>query len=174
MTNDPDTCEIDRRQRATWVRLCPSDPDYGPVKVCSMCKAAAERMLPRRFTHAPIRDEAGPIEDRRPVDAATGYVGGKHPVTAKAMETRALPASGTLRADIVEALADSPTGLTDYELEERLGRSHQSISGARRRLVKDGWVEATDRTRSNPFGNEATVWRADAEYGWRRLNEGAA
>lgn len=172
--HDPDACEIDRKYPATHVRLCDRDPDYGPVRVCGSCVRAADRLLPRHFQHVPIRDASGPLPERRPVVEPTGYVGRGHPPTAQAMAGRALPSSGTLRSEIVEALAASEDGLTDYELEASLGRSHQSISGARRGLVKDGWVVGTTRTRTNQFGNEATVWRADPEYGWRRLNEGGA
>lgn len=74
---------------------------------------------------------------------------------------RDLPKSGTLRAEVVDAIRKRPS--TDDELEVELGRMHQSVSATTNRLRADGWLEAVTvgdvpllrKTRS---GNDAQVW----------------
>jgi hypothetical protein len=62
-----------------------------------------------------------------------------------------------IRLDILRALRrEGPQ--TDYELEATLVRSHQSVSGGRRRCAIDGLVEDTGRRRENRFGNNTIVW----------------
>lgn len=97
--------------------------------------------------------------DRRPIDAPTAFVGRNHPDTAQAMQRRALPRSGTVRAQIVAIMREAGgEGLTDYELAAVMRRSHQSVSGATSKLRQDGWLGVTGRTRDNEFGNPSGVW----------------
>jgi hypothetical protein len=77
----------------------------------------------------------------------------RHPHTAQKMAR--LPRG--LRRDILRSLRHRGP-CTDFELEDALHRQHQSVSGARRGLVLEGRVEATDLTRRNRFGNDAIVW----------------
>lgn len=94
------------------------------------------------------------------------YVGSGHPETAQAMQARAFPRSGTFRLLLLQTIARAPSGMTDYELEAALNRSHQSTSGSRNGLVADGWLtaavngEGDTLCRVNRFGNRATVWVA--------------
>jgi hypothetical protein len=86
---------------------------------------------------------------------------------------RDLPKSGTLRAEVVNAIRKRPS--TDDELEVTLGRMHQSVSATTNRLRADGWLEAVRvgdvpvlrKTRS---GNDAQVWTL-TEEATRRLRE---
>jgi hypothetical protein len=47
---------------------------------------------------------------------------------------------------------------TDDELEQRLDLRHQTLSAARRGLVKSGLVEPSGKTRPTRSGCKATVW----------------
>lgn len=85
--------------------------------------------------------------------------------TTQAMRRAAWPRSGSLRREIISAVAQSAAGgLTDDALERMLGRSHQSVSAARHGLVSDGWLTAatypnrTRITRRTRSGNPAQVW----------------
>ncbi|MEV8372981.1 hypothetical protein AB0P21_09605 [Kribbella sp. NPDC056861] len=92
----------------------------------------------------------------RPAPTITGpdiNISRNHPATSHRM---AQMVKG-IRLDILRALrAHGP--LTDYELEPVLRRSHQSISGGRRRCAIDGLVEDTGVRRPNRFGNNVIVW----------------
>jgi hypothetical protein len=80
-------------------------------------------------------------------------IGRNHPQTSHRM---ARIVRG-IRLDILRALrAHGP--LTDYELEAVLRRSHQSVSGGRRRCAIDHLVEDTGKRRPNRFGNSVIVW----------------
>jgi len=76
-----------------------------------------------------------------------------------------LPREGSKRRRILEALAAFPS--TDDELEKALGMSHQSLSAARRGLVKDGHVEASGDLRKTSSGSMAQVWRVSFTAGDR-------
>jgi hypothetical protein len=82
-------------------------------------------------------------------------VGRGHPAHAQDMARRALK-QGTLRYEVWRSLTREPG--TDDDLEIRLGRSHQSVSGCRKKLVDDGWVVDTGQLKLNRYGNAATVW----------------
>lgn len=103
-----------------------------------------------------------------PVDEPTGYVGHAHPHTSHAMEANALGRSGTLRRLIVDEIRTAERrdehGRTDWELEAITGRSHQSVSGARATLKKQGWLEASGVTRPHPDPphNEWIAWKVTA------------
>jgi len=48
--------------------------------------------------------------------------------------------------------------LTDFDLEDALGRSHQSVSAARNTLMNAGLVTDSGKTRPNARGNRCIVW----------------
>lgn len=69
--------------------------------------------------------------------------------------------AGTLQADVLQALINKSAvygGATDDELERFLGRSHQSVSGARNALVRKGYAVDSGERRMNSHGNMAIVW----------------
>lgn len=85
--------------------------------------------------------------------------------TTQAMRRKVWPASGTYRMEMLRMVAAcGDYGLSDYDLEDRMGRSHQSVSATRNGLVADGWLEpathgnGTAKVRANRFGNDAQVW----------------
>ena len=77
--------------------------------------------------------------------------------TSNKAAERFLPRSGTVRRKVYEHLSQSG-GLTDYELEQVFGISHQTISASRRSLVVDGWLVDSGQTRKNKSGNDCIVW----------------
>lgn len=77
--------------------------------------------------------------------------------TSRDAADKALPKSGSNRRRIYEAISEHG-GLADFELEQILEGSHQSISAGRRSLVIDKFIEDSGNTRYNDNGNECTVW----------------
>lgn len=47
----------------------------------------------------------------------------------------------------------------DDEIERHLNRAHQSVSAARRLLVRKGWLEDSGKRRKTQYNNNAIVWR---------------
>ena len=81
------------------------------------------------------------------------------PDTSKAVSAKMR--HGTLQTDVLAALINKSAvfgGATDDELERFLGRSHQSVSGARNALVRKGYVVDSGERRKNSHGNMAIVW----------------
>ena len=68
--------------------------------------------------------------------------------------------SGDLDRDIVRALeAAGVYGATCEQIEERIGRSHQSVSGNLRHLVERGIIEDSGRKGVTRSGRAAIAWR---------------
>jgi hypothetical protein len=89
--------------------------------------------------------------------------------TERAAALAVMPRSGTLRLRVLEALAAAgPRGLTDYELERRLGLQRPSGSSRRGDLSAGGWVSDSGLRRPTNTGCAAIVWVLSAE-GRRRL-----
>lgn len=78
------------------------------------------------------------------------------PDTSHAVEPRL--ATKSLLAQVYKAIITSNNGMTDWELENYLRRSHQSTSAARNVLVKRGLIYDTGRRRTNQAGNLCIVW----------------
>lgn len=83
-------------------------------------------------------------------------------------------AAESIRAQVLQYVADSPAGATDNELENALGLRHQTASPRRRELVLMGFLRDSGDRRKTDSGRGATVWcivpdderataRADAE-----------
>jgi hypothetical protein len=110
-------------------------------------------------------DEPAAAEDwRPPVDRPFVPGGHAHPPTALAAAARALPASGTRRRAIYDAvLSAAHAGMTDKELEVTLAGDHEAVSGSRNGLMNDGWIVDSGLTRPTPKGNPSIVWIA-AEF----------
>jgi hypothetical protein len=78
--------------------------------------------------------------------------------TERAAALAVMPRSGTQRATVLEAIAASPSGLTDAELAEVTGLYLYSAAPRRCELVAGGWVRDTGRRRRTGHGNPAAVW----------------
>jgi len=68
------------------------------------------------------------------------------------------PVSAELDLAIVQAIEASPDGLCDWEIEEKIGRLHQAVSGNRRHLVERGVIVDSGRKRVKPNGRKTIVW----------------
>jgi hypothetical protein len=65
----------------------------------------------------------------------------------------------TVRKQALLALANAPSGLTDFELGDAIGRQ-QTSAGKRRGELRDaGLVFATQDHRPAPSGSPAIVWK---------------
>lgn len=83
--------------------------------------------------------------------------------TSRAAAESMEPHAGTLEAQVLIAIrASGSGGLTDDELEQLLGLSHQTTSARRRALVIRCLVKDSGARRPTRSGRGATVWiRAD-------------
>jgi hypothetical protein len=78
--------------------------------------------------------------------------------TSKAAVARNADSIKGLQRLVLTAIARNPLGLTDFDLESALGRSHQSVSAARNTLMNAGLVTDSGKTRPNARGNRCIVW----------------
>jgi hypothetical protein len=78
--------------------------------------------------------------------------------TSKAAVARNADAIKGIQKDVLTALQGNPLGLTDFDLESALGRTHQSVSAARNALMMSGLVTDSGKTRPNARGNASIVW----------------
>lgn len=85
--------------------------------------------------------------------------------TQRAAAERKKPRSGSQQEQILGLIAQSPSGLTDEQIEDLTNASHQSASAARNALMNKGWVLDSGRRRKNRNGNDAIVWIANTERG---------
>lgn len=119
---------------------------------CPRCMRSQDRGGSRCQTYATAHPEPA-------VDRSVPFVGMEHPDTAQDMQAKTVGESGTLRWSIHRAIKTTKqSGLTDDDLEQMLSRSHQSVSGARNTLMKDGLVVDSGRRRKNRYGNDSIVW----------------
>lgn len=91
------------------------------------------------------------------IDDQVVYVANYASNTSRKAAEKALPKTGTMRRQIYDLIFNNG-GLADFEIEERLNLKHQTASAARRSLVIDGFLVASDKVRRNESGNECTIW----------------
>lgn len=92
-------------------------------------------------------------------------VGHEHPETALTAAAKAEPRSGTLRRAVFDTIAAAgSTGATDDEIEQVLSRSHQSVSGARNTLMRDGLIADSGLRRPTRYANDAIAWVCAPEH----------
>ena len=115
----------------------------GP-KACALCR----------------KKSGTPERAKPPVERNVASVGARHPETSHAAAARSLPATGSKRRMIMDAIRENG-GLCDWELERKFDWKHESASAARRSLVVDGWLEDSGKRKQVPdTGNAAIVWAA--------------
>lgn len=86
--------------------------------------------------------------------------GAAHPETSRQAAERVMPRTGTQRRRVLAALQGFPDGMTDEELQTRLGLRLQSEIPRRFELVRDGWVKDSGRRRQTSSGAQAIIWEA--------------
>jgi hypothetical protein len=77
--------------------------------------------------------------------------------TSRSAAKNMLPHTGTMRRKIYDYIV-ATGGVTDFQLEDYLKGSHQTVSAGRRSLVVDGYVIDSGRTIKNRIGNDCIVW----------------
>lgn len=84
-----------------------------------------------------------------------------HSPTSRAAGESVRASAGTLRARVLAALRDAgPDGLTDEQMQMRLGMNPSTQRPRRIELVKSGHVVAALACRPTASGRAATVWVA--------------
>lgn len=79
--------------------------------------------------------------------------------TSQAAAGLASPVQYSVRQQIIKQLAYlGELGLTDDQMEKRLGRPHQTVSSARNWLVEAGWVRDSGQRRKTRSDRMAVVW----------------
>jgi hypothetical protein len=105
------------------------------------------------------RDGLKPWQGGRPVDEdRTGKVRRDHPSTSRAA-ARSLR-SGSARARVFEAICAAPNGLTDEEIQARLGMNPSTQRPRRVELVEDERIRDSGQRRPTASGSLAIVWVA--------------
>jgi hypothetical protein len=74
---------------------------------------------------------------------------------------KAVLKSGTRRKEIFDLISNHSNGLTDDEIEILTGLTHQSASGLRNSLMRDGLIVDSGERRKNRRGNSSIVWKAN-------------
>ncbi|TPV94878.1 MAG: helix-turn-helix transcriptional regulator [Myxococcales bacterium FL481] len=87
----------------------------------------------------------------------TGKARTSHPETSHAAARRAKPGSGSARMRVLRCIAQTD-GLTDQEIQQRLGMRESTQRPRRVELAEAGLIE-THGTRKTESGRSAQVWR---------------
>lgn len=125
-------------------------------KTCSTCdfieivRADERAEVLARFRHGrSVNDRSVPLTSR-PTDTQAGAA------------RKAVLKVGTRRKEIYDLIVTSPDGMTDDEIEIATGYTHQSASGARNSLMRDGFIWDSGERRKNRRGNLSIVWKEAA------------
>lgn len=89
-------------------------------------------------------------------DSTIGFVGGSS--TSEAAAESMVEHVADARRRVLEAIASSPDGLTDDELEVVLDGRHETVSARRSELSKLGRVVKSGKKRKTRRGRSANVW----------------
>ena len=81
------------------------------------------------------------------------------PNTSHEAADRVRPRAATDRGRVLLVHAKYLSGLTDFELAERMDRQQTSVGKRRGELRDAGFIEATKDLRPAPSGSRAIVWR---------------
>jgi hypothetical protein len=112
-------------------------------------------------------DQPGLFDESRPdPDRPKTTTGRDHPATSTEAARRTLPRSGTQRRRVLDALREvHPRGLTDEDLQARLGMAANTERPRRVELVRDGWAEDSGDRRDTAGGSPSIVWRYRPDHG---------
>lgn len=134
--------------------LCPANMDYarGDMNVCRCMFIAEVRKDERDKVLKALRWKTNVVDSRvtltsRPTD------------TQSAAARKAVLTVGTRRKEIHDLIVNSPDGMTDDEIEIATGYTHQSASGTRNSLMRDGFIWDSGERRKNRRGNLSIVWK---------------
>lgn len=142
-------------------RLCGGGRAHHAVEESCWCPSCLTKPEADRCTS--FAEETAAAKPKAPpkpsVDRNVARVGHAHPETAKAAAASVLPRSGTIRRAVFGVIAKAGTrGATDDEIERELGRTHQTVSGARNTLTRDDLVRDSGLRRKTRQGHDAIAW----------------
>jgi hypothetical protein len=81
------------------------------------------------------------------------------PDTSKRAALEVAPRTGTQRRRVLDAIASASSGgLTDEQLQTRLGMSGDSERPRRVELVEGGWIKDSGLRRPSGSGQDSIVW----------------
>ncbi len=99
-------------------------------------------------------------DPRADPEASQTTTGTDHPETSHMAAARVWPKTGTQRAKILKLLYTLwPGGLTDEEIQDRLGMPANSERPRRIELTRMGWLVDTGHTRETRGGDPAILWQ---------------
>lgn len=125
---------------------------------CSACLSGPSDERCATYSPAPP-SKAPPSPSKPEVDREVVRVGFGHPETSHVAAAKVKPRSGLVRRDVYDEIARrGATGATDDEIETALGRSHQSVSGARNTLFNDDLIRDSGARRKTRYSNDAIAW----------------
>lgn len=119
--------------------------------------------LSRQFSHKSSRTEALHGIHRHIPDLfgepAPPYQ--RHSLTSRRAAARIAPMAHTKRGEVLAFLAScGPEGATDEEMQSRMPMPANTQRPRRIELVADGFVKASNKTRTTRSGDYAVVWVA--------------
>jgi hypothetical protein len=83
----------------------------------------------------------------------------KHSPTSRQAAERAIPTAGTHRGILFDRFVELGSyGATDEELQDMTKINPSSERPRRVKLLEDGWIKDSGRTRSTRSGAQAVVW----------------
>lgn len=145
-----------------WIVMCPGCSDtWG--EVVNRCDQLDD-FPPRVLVDVMYKNTLKRIKSRHRPDENLVRLSARPTDTQRKAAERKRPRSGTQQALILD-LITVYGGLTDEQIEELTGHSHQSASAARNALMNKGWVLDSGQRRKNRNGNEAIIWIANTERG---------
>ena len=101
----------------------------------------------------------------RQVDDNVVLISKKAQNTSRKSAEKVLPNTGSIRRKVYDTIkSNDGYGYTDYELENVLKSSHQTVSASRRSLVIDGFLVDSGKTRKNENRNDCIVWVTVNEF----------
>lgn len=143
-----------------WIVMCPACSDtWG--EVVNRCDVLDE-FPPRVVVDVMYKRTLKRIKSRHRADENLVRLNASPTDTQRKAAERKMPRSGTQQAEIL-TLIRMHGGLTDEQIEDLTGASHQSASAARNALMNKGWVLDSGDRRKNRNGNEAIIWIANTE-----------
>lgn len=86
-----------------------------------------------------------------------------HSPSSRAAAVHVAPSADTMRAAVLRVIRESPDGLTDIEIQERLHMNGSTQRPRRVELVERGLVRDSGRKRRSASGVACVVWEPTQE-----------
>ena len=140
-----------------WIVICPACSEMSG-EIFNYCTIGTE-FPPRTLVDVSYKNTLKRIRGNKKVTDKRVPLTSRPTDTQQLAAQQAFPKAGTRRREILELIV-SKQGLTDSEIEELTGLSHQSASASRNSLMNDGYIVDSGGRRRNVRGNPEIVWKA--------------